>query len=103
MNFVSRLHVSAQFDVGRSAFDVCSAWCRPTDVPNHKLAIFNQCPLDLEGEMIDLTGTISFLPSAGASPAGIGAPADSSSADHHHSKDILGRVHEYFASAVASD
>ena len=55
------------------------------------------------GELIDLIGTISFLPgSAGASPAGIGAPADSSSAVHHRSKDILGRVYEYFLGMFAS-
>ena len=55
------------------------------------------------GELIDLIGTISFLPgSAGASPAGIGAPADSSAAAHHRSKDILGRVYEYFLGQFAS-
>ncbi len=55
------------------------------------------------GELIDLIGTISFLPgSAGASPAGIGAPADSPAAAHHRSKDILGRVYEYFLGQFAS-
>ena len=73
------------------------------------------------GELIDLIGTIELIPremqslgSAGASPAQIGAPADLPLAAEtpsqpyqtrnkaHRSKDILGRVYEYFLSRFAS-
>src|SRR6266487_2292497 len=73
------------------------------------------------GELIDLIGTIELIPreaqslgSAGASPAQIGALADlplaaerpsesyGSKTKHHRSKDILGRVYEYFLSRFAS-
>jgi type I restriction enzyme M protein len=67
------------------------------------------------GELIDLIGTIELIPgSAGASPAQIGAPADlplsaetpsqpyGTKDSQHRSKDILGRVYEYFLSRFAS-
>ena len=53
------------------------------------------------GELIDLIGTV-YLGSAGASPALIGAPADQPSSSSHKSKDILGRVYEYFLGQFAS-
>jgi type I restriction enzyme M protein len=66
------------------------------------------------GELIDLIGTIELIPgSTGASPAQIGTPADLRLAAEaptksygpdkaHRSKDILGRVYEYFLSQFAS-
>ena len=73
------------------------------------------------GELIDLIGTIELIPreaqslgSAGASPAQVGAPADlplaaetpakpyGSKTSPYKSKDILGRVYEYFLSRFAS-
>src|SRR6266550_5164592 len=60
------------------------------------------------GELIDLIGTINLLPgSAHASRAEIGAPADlpiaaESRSQPYGSKDILGRVYEYFLSRFAS-
>ena len=73
------------------------------------------------GELIDLIGTIELIPreaqspgSAGASPAQIGALADlplaaetlsqpyGTKGKQHRSKDILGRVYEYFLSRFAS-
>src|SRR5207237_1244976 len=53
------------------------------------------------GELIDLIGTIELIPgSARDSRAEIGDPADLSAS--YRSKDILGRVYEYFLSQFAS-
>ncbi|PYK14868.1 MAG: N-6 DNA methylase, partial [Verrucomicrobia bacterium] len=60
------------------------------------------------GELIDLIGTIRLIPgSARASRAEIGAPADllkaaETPSQPYGSKDILGRVYEYFLSQFAS-
>ncbi len=62
------------------------------------------------GELIDLIGTIVLIDpapipvpgSAGASPAVSGAPADRPPLRSHRSKDILGRVYEYFLGQFAS-
>jgi hypothetical protein len=54
------------------------------------------------GELIDLIGTISFTVGAGVSPADADETAADDSRRYNKSKDILGRVYEYFLGMFAS-